>query len=174
MKSRRIGVFGGSFDPPHAGHLHVAKAALRLLKLDELYFVPCGRSAYGKRLSPAATRLRWLRQMSRGLRKARVSKIDLLHAGVSRSYLMLRTLRRLKGKSALFFLMIGRDQVRPFARWKRPAEVARQAQVVVFPRGRQLLSRIEKNIIARFQMLYMKVSRYDISSTALRRVEKAK
>ena len=76
MRLKRIGVFGGSFSPVHHGHLLVARAAFERLKLDELIFIPCGRSAYKKKIMPATLRLKMLRSALRGVKGFKVSDVE--------------------------------------------------------------------------------------------------
>ena len=170
---RRVGLLGGSFDPPHAGHLRLAKISLKRLKLDEVIWLPCGQSAYGKRLSPGASRLRQLRAFLRGQRKMRASALDLKQRGPARTYLTLRRVRKTLGGDHQYFWIMGQDQLRGFPRWKRPAEVAAACQVIVFPRKSRQFSLAENRILKKFGMRKIQVSIYEISSSSIRKAQKA-
>lgn len=90
---QRIGIFGGSFDPPHLGHEALALAALERLSLDELWVIPAGVPVH-RELTPdvdAATRLKWVSAMFEG--RARVRLIDW-EVEASQSVAAVDTLRR--------------------------------------------------------------------------------
>jgi nicotinate-nucleotide adenylyltransferase len=166
VKSRRIGVFGGSFSPIHFGHLFAARAAQRRLKLDEVLFVPCAASAYGKRLLPAAKRLKLLRLALKGLPGFALSDIEIRRGGVSRSVDTIRELAGQAGPAERFFLLIGSDQVGAFPKWKEAGVLARLAQVCILDRpGSPRLKAIEK----KYGMKALKIPQHDISASEIRR-----
>lgn len=133
-KALRIGVFGGSFNPVHLGHLIAARAAVRELRLDRLYLIPCARSADGKALWPAGLRMRLLRASLRGETRIRASDIELRRGGVSRTVETLRLLRAKLGPTAQLFLLIGQDQWSHFDAWREPKAIRSMATLVVIPR----------------------------------------
>lgn len=132
---RRLGLFGGSFDPVHVGHLLMARRALEQLRLDEVWLIPCAQSADGKRLAPGAQRLRWLKRALRGQAGLRVSDIELRRGGVSRTVETLRELRRRLGAGMRFTLLLGQDQAAALPRWKEPKAIAALARLAVFGRN---------------------------------------
>ena len=164
---KRIGIFGGSFNPVHNGHLLLARAAKEALGLDEIVFVPCNQSAYRKKLLPAAVRLKMLRAALRGVKGYSVSDVEIKMGGVSRT---VDTVRALAGRGERLFLLIGEDQVAEFPRWKEAGELARMAKVCVMARpGFKKLPLIHN----KFHFRTLRVSQYEISSTEIRvRVKK--
>lgn len=132
----RIGLFGGSFDPVHIGHLALARAARRELKLDRLYFIPVRKSPLKPGVPRASARARaaMLKLALRGEAAFRVDAWELGRPGPSYTYKTLRHLRR-KHPRAEWFLLLGGDSWRGFRKWRRWREVREAARPVVAGRG---------------------------------------
>lgn len=160
---KRIGLFGGSFDPVHRGHLLLARAALRQLELDEVWFIPCAKSADGKALAPARARLRWLKKSIKGVAAFKVCELELKRGGVSRSITTLRRLKVLWGDRARFTLLMGQDQAVNFHTWKEAEKIPRFAELAAFKRDGQ-----GKMPTSRFRFQWVKSSYVDISSSEIR------
>lgn len=133
--ARRIGVFGGTFNPPHRGHLLLARRVRDRCGLDCVLWVPNSRSPFktGKDLAPAADRLAMARAATAGDAGFAVSEIEIRQGGTSYTVETLRKLREAHPDAALR-LVVGRDQLAGFARWREPEEVVRLAPLIVFPR----------------------------------------
>ena len=115
--SRRIGLFGGSFDPVHDAHLALARQALDELQLDQLRWVPAGHAWQKARaLTPAAQREAMLRLAIAGESRFAIERCELQRPGPS---YMLDTVRELQAAEpdALCFLVIGEDQYRNLHSW---------------------------------------------------------
>lgn len=128
----RVGVFGGTFDPVHVGHLAIANAALEAAPLDRVIFVIAKRSPLKER-APAASeadRLAMLELALAGEPRFSVSRLELDREGPSYT---VDTLERLAGPDALF-LILGGDAIADFPRWKDPDRIARLATLVVAER----------------------------------------
>jgi nicotinate-nucleotide adenylyltransferase len=163
---RRVGIFGGAFNPVHLGHLLVARAAKEALGLDELLFVPCNRSAYGKKLLPAKARLRMLEAALKGQAGLGVSDTEIRRGGISRSIDTLLELRRKQGAGTDFFLLIGEDQVSQFPSWKDAQQLSKLSQICVMARpGFKKSDLIHK----KFHFRTVRVPQYEISSSDIRR-----
>ncbi|MFD2257964.1 nicotinate (nicotinamide) nucleotide adenylyltransferase [Luteolibacter algae] len=132
---RKIGVFGGSFDPVHEGHIHLATLAKEAVELDEVWFLPCGVSPHKMETPPSdgALRAHWLRIAIAGLPWAKVSDIELTAEGPSYSYL---TLRRLSEKYPAndWYWIMGGDQWTALPRWKNSETIAKLASFIVLAR----------------------------------------
>lgn len=131
----RIGIYGGSFDPVHRGHLLVAQAAREELSLDRLCFVPAARSPFkpDQELAPAAMRLRLLRLALAGRPECEVDDLEIRRGGVSYSIDTVRTFKERHPKAELFYL-IGTDHASALNKWKESGELARLAEFVIIPR----------------------------------------
>ncbi|MEX0907418.1 MAG: nicotinate-nucleotide adenylyltransferase [Gemmatimonadota bacterium] len=118
----KIGLFGGTFDPPHAGHLIVAQDALVALGLDGVLFVPAAIPPHklGRSVSPAADRARMLELAIDGDARFGMDPIELRRSGPS---FTIDTVRELMARepSARWTLLIGADQYADFEAWREPA-----------------------------------------------------
>ncbi|HEY7624458.1 MAG TPA: nicotinate-nucleotide adenylyltransferase [Candidatus Limnocylindria bacterium] len=132
MTAKRIGVFGGTFDPIHVGHLAIANAALEDLGLDRVYFVPAAQSPL-KSDAPsasAADRLAMLEQAVREDERFAVSRIEIDRGGPSYT---VDTLEALRSEGDLF-LIVGSDAYAEFGRWREPQRIRDLATIVVAAR----------------------------------------
>jgi len=131
----RIGLFGGSFDPVHLGHLLVAQAAREELELDRLVFIPAACSPFKpeREPSPAAERLRLLRLALAGQAWCEVDDQELRRGGVSYTVETLRDYAR-RFPGATRFYLIGSDHVATLPGWRAADELARLAEFVAIPR----------------------------------------
>ncbi len=131
----RIGLFGGSFDPVHIGHLLVAQAACEELRLDRLVFLPAAQSPFkpGIQPAPAAIRLKMLRLALAGHPHYQIDSQELQRGGISYTIDTLRDYARRFPQSEVFYL-IGADHVPTLPKWRDAEALARLAQFVVIPR----------------------------------------
>lgn len=116
--TRRVGMFGGAFDPPHVAHVALARAALEQLQLDELRIFPTGDAWHkAQALSPAAHRLAMARIAFGELPGAVVDDRELRRQGPTYT---IDTLRELKAElpQARLFLIMGEDQAVSLTRWR--------------------------------------------------------
>ena len=131
----RLGLFGGSFDPVHLGHLLVAQAAVEELGLDRLYFIPAAQSPFKpeNQPSPAAERSRLLRLALAGQTKYEVDEQEIQRGGISYTVDTLRDYARRFPQAGLFYL-VGADNVAKLNEWREADELARLAEFVAIPR----------------------------------------
>jgi nicotinate-nucleotide adenylyltransferase len=128
---KRIGVFGGAFDPPHNAHVALALAALQQLRLDALYVIPTGQAWHKARpLSPAADRLAMCELAFAGLPAVRVDARETQRAGPSYTADTLAELAT-EYPGADLYLVLGADQLLAFKTWHRWEEVLRLATLAV-------------------------------------------
>src|SRR6266545_1935106 len=132
---QRIGLFGGSFDPIHLGHLLVAQAAIEELGLERLYFIPAAQSPFKPENQPApgAERLRLLRLALAGRTNCEVDDQEIKRGGVSYTIDTLRDYARRFPQAELFYL-IGVDNVATLPKWRDAMELARLAEFIAIPR----------------------------------------
>ena len=130
-------LFGGSFDPVHAGHLQMAAAAQRTCGLDEVVFLPAAESPFkqGRRhMFTGEQRLAMLRLATQGLPWARVSGLDLQLPPPSWSWRIVEAWRREQPRAQLFWLL-GTDQWDELHRWGRYDYLVQQLTFIVCHRG---------------------------------------
>lgn len=138
----RIGVFGGSFNPVHVGHLLVAQAAQEELELDTILFVPASISPFKSSddLAPAEARVEWLR-LALGCRPAwEIDQQELERGGVSYTIDTLLDIRR-RQPGASLSVLIGADLAPQLPSWKRSTELANLAEFIIVPRPGQMAAR---------------------------------
>ena len=132
---RRIGLFGGTFDPPHLGHLVLAECARDRLRLDEVRFIPAGRPPHkpGARISGAQHRVAMARLAVRRNPAFTVSTLETRRGGPS---FTIETLRVVAARSpgARLFLLMGGDSLEEFAGWREPEAILRLATLAVAER----------------------------------------
>ncbi len=134
--ARRLGLFGGAFDPPHIAHVALARAALSQLALDELRVFPTGSAWHKARpLSDAVHRLEMARLAFDGLPGVVVDDRELRRVGPTYTVDTLRELHREHPQDTLV-LVIGADQADTFDQWRESAEIARLAIISVAVRPR--------------------------------------
>ena len=128
----RVGVFGGTFDPVHVGHLAIAHAALESVPLDRVLFVLARRSPLKEHgpVASEADRLRMLELAIAGEARFAVSRLELDRDGPSYT---VDTLERLAGKDELF-LILGSDAIADLPRWKDPERIGQLATLLVAER----------------------------------------
>ncbi|MBR6323087.1 MAG: nicotinate-nucleotide adenylyltransferase, partial [Lachnospiraceae bacterium] len=132
---KRVGIFGGSFNPIHNGHLTIAKKAMEACGLSEVRFIPAG-DPYMKRASdvlPALTRLHLTELAVEGLPGFTADPMEVLQEGASYTADTLSQLHEAEPDSH-FFLIVGRDAFMQMPLWKDPARILELADIVVADR----------------------------------------
>jgi len=165
---RRIGVFGGTFDPPHLGHLVLAEWAWARLRRDRVLLVPAGAPPHklGRRLSEPAHRLAMTRLAVRGNPALAVADLEARRAGPSFTVDTLGTLRA-RYPGARLFLLMGADSLADFPTWREPERIARLATLVVAARPRPGAAR-RARLPRGARVVHLDNPLVDISSSALR------
>ena len=134
--SRRIGVLGGSFDPPHLGHLHVARAARRAFDLDHVVFVPAARPPHKplRVLADGGERSAMLEILLRETAWASIWPGELDREGPSFTIHTLEAFRDELGAEVELFLLLGGDNLVGLPEWYRVEELLALARPVVVRR----------------------------------------
>ncbi|MDO8387130.1 MAG: nicotinate (nicotinamide) nucleotide adenylyltransferase [Polaromonas sp.] len=133
--ARRIGMFGGSFDPPHSAHVALARAAVTQLQLDALLIVPTGQAWYKERaLSAPEHRLAMSRLAFDGLERVQVDARELQRPGPSFTIDTLEALQA-ENPGARLYLIIGKDQFAAIQSWHRWQDLVRIAIICIADRA---------------------------------------
>lgn len=163
----KLGVLGGTFDPPHLGHLLAASDAYEQLSLDRLLFVPAASQPLkiGRVTATAAQRLEMTRRLVADDSRFEVDPIEIDRTGLSFSVETLTALASRHPGAELFFL-VGADVLSSFARWREPERVRQLATMVV-------LERVGEGIapppdIPGDAPMTLRTRRVDMSSTEIR------
>lgn len=160
----RIGIFGGSFDPVHTGHLAVAIRAIEQLELDRLYVIPAYLPPHkvSSKTSPFEIRMRWLEMAFEGIDKACVSDYERERGGISYSLFTVRHFSKLH--SCRPFLIVGEDSFVSLDTWFEYEALLEEATIAVYPRNIT-----ERDHSFDGQVIWLDAPRFDISSTEIRK-----
>jgi nicotinate-nucleotide adenylyltransferase len=159
----KLGIFGGTFDPPHAGHLMVAQDAIDVLALDLVLFVPAAVPPHKRHLpiTPAAIRLAMLEAATAGNDRFAIDDLELRREGPSYTVDTLRAIGT-RRPDAHLVLLLGADQYADLDTWREPGEIRRLAQIGVLARGDADTPPPAEGVVA------VPVTRIDLSSTDVR------
>ncbi len=130
----KIAVFGGSFDPPHLGHLAIVKEALKVLKIDLLIIVPTYLNPFKKSFAaPPTLRLRWLQKIFLPYKKVHICNFEI-HQG--RPTYAIETVEYLKRRyaPAKIYYLIGSDNVASLHKWHNYKKLKKEVEFIVFTR----------------------------------------
>ncbi len=167
-RPRRLGVFGGTFDPPHIGHLAVARQLVETEDLDEVVWMPVRIPPHKphRRIAPAGLRLEMVRAVTDGVEGQVVSDLELAREGPSYTVDTLRALRS-EYPDVDPVLILGADQFAELSTWREPEEVARLARLWVLEREGENPRDVDPGVNVQWTSAH--VSRVDVSSSEIRR-----
>jgi nicotinate-nucleotide adenylyltransferase len=170
----KVGVLGGTFDPPHKGHLAIALDARKSLGLSRVIFIPAGQPwlKAGAPVSPAEDRYEMVRLAIAGHPHLAISRIEVDRPGPSYTVDTLEALKSELGSETELYFIIGWDALTQLPQWREAARIVRLARLVAVPRpgySRPDLKAIEKQIpgiSARVDFLDMAM--VEVSATEIR------
>jgi nicotinate-nucleotide adenylyltransferase len=176
MASKRIGIFGGSFDPIHLGHLLMAEQFRSELSLDTVKFIPAKISPFKLNYTPTADkhRLEMLKLAIGAHPNFEIDPIEIQRGGVSYT---IDTVEQLQSNQpdASWFLLIGADSLKDFKKWKSPEKLLQSVQLVVARRGgcpepdwKELDGLASEETLRAIQQIRLDIPVMEISSTAVR------
>lgn len=134
--ARRIGIYGGTFDPVHYGHLLLAEAAREQVGLDEVWFLPTRIPPHKQdvQITDGGLRSEMLEFAIAGVREFKVDRRELRRDGASYTYETLAQLRQDFPDDEFYFIM-GADSFIDFPTWRKPEEILSLAHLIVSNRG---------------------------------------
>jgi nicotinate-nucleotide adenylyltransferase len=161
----KLGIYGGTFDPVHIGHLLVAQAAMEELGLDKLFFIPAAQSPFKveNQIAPAEIRLQLLRLALAGETNCEIDEQEIKRGGISYSIETLRDYAKRFPKAQLFYL-IGADNISQLNEWREADELAKLAEFVAVPRPCEFVAEFPKPFRGRI----LKGFPVEISSSQIR------
>jgi nicotinate-nucleotide adenylyltransferase len=171
---RRIGILGGTFDPPHVGHLWLATLAADAIGLDRVLFMPAAQPPHksGAQMTSAADRLLMTRLAIAGDEAFELTLIEMERSGPSYTIDSVVELRRLYGDEAELFLLMAADSLAQIDGWRQPDELLDRIEWVVGPRPGAALperSALEERFGERAARIHLLDGpSLDVSSTAIR------
>jgi len=162
-------LFGGTFDPPHFGHLIVAQTIFEAEHFDKIVFVPAHIPPHKKerKISSVALRLEMLKIATMDNPNFEISDIELKRGGISYSLETIHTYKEQTGldREDLYYL-IGSDSLKQFQTWQNPKAILKECQLIVAIRPGFRPSDIPNWILAKVQ--FANIPRIEISSTQIR------
>ena len=160
----RVGLFGGTFDPIHNGHLHVARTAKKMCSLDDIIFIPAKISPMKTDRVPHASANDRLEMVRLAIgEEFSVSEIEVKKEGASYTIDTVRAFLEATGESVEYHLLLGGDSVESFAQWKEAPSLIELAPPIVVvrkgfaPEGKKMVG-----------MKILSVPTVDVSSTEIR------
>lgn len=165
---RKIGLLGGTFDPPHKGHLNIAKEALQQLALDEVWLIPTYEPPHKEGAATSGCdRLKMVERMIEPYDCLKVKSIELERKGKSYTIDTINTLKK-RYPDVSFYFIIGADQVNTLDQWYRIEDLVKKVTFVGVERPGVLWE--EKLPVQKIQAIHM-----DVSSTEVRqKIKEAK
>jgi nicotinate-nucleotide adenylyltransferase len=173
----RLGIFGGTFDPVHFGHLALAEECLAVAGLDEVWLVPAASPPHkgGKKLSRFDQRKEMLELAIAGNEKFKVEPMEADRPGPSFTIDTLEEIRKRKPNDELF-LIIGGDSALEFSTWKDPSKIASLATIIVrirpgviMPTEQEFISQLGKELGVPPKVIFVAGPPYlDVSSSLLK------
>jgi nicotinate-nucleotide adenylyltransferase len=169
----KLGLLGGTFDPPHNGHLQLAREAARALQLEQVVFIPARQPPHklDDPVSPLKARVAMLKRALEGHPDFVISMMEAERAGPSYTVDTLRELRRELGPNALIYFIMGEDSLVNLPTWNEPQEIIRLCRPVVLQRpGYDLdLDALEKKVPGiKERVVMVDAPELDISSSDIR------
>ena len=169
VKKKRIGILGGSFDPPHKGHLQISKLAIRKLSLDYIYWCVTKKNPLKKKaFFSLSERIKKSKIITRKEKKIKIKFFE----DKIKSTNTVNLIKYLKGekKSDIFFFIIGSDNLIKFHKWKNWKLLLELTKIVVFSR-KDYDKKAKKSVIMKQvkKIIFIKNRPINISSTQIRK-----
>ena len=163
----KIGILGGTFDPPHKGHFYISKVALKKLKLNKILWVITKKNPLkNKPHLKIQERIKLSKEITKKNKKISVKYFD----DKIRSNITFNLLNYLKKKTkANLFFLIGADNLKKFHKWKNWKQIPKLAKIVVFPRENYSFSSIATKKLHKRDFIYIKSRKINISSSIIRK-----
>lgn len=174
-KNKKIGVLGGTFNPVHLGHMHMAESAIEHLNLDRVVFMAAGIPPHKKldfNTSPE-DRLNMLKLAIEGNPKLFIDDYEAYMDEKAYSYLSLQRIHKALSKSSEIFFIIGADSLMQLDKWKYPEKLFAMCTFTVIPRGEYTKAQCENKIdelnkVYNGEIVYIDCKKFNMSSTKAR------
>ncbi len=163
----KICLFGGTFDPPHIGHLLLAQTIIEEECFDKVLFIPAYQPPHKNKISPVQDRVEMLKLAVKENPNFEISEIELKRGGVSYTIDTIKALKdKLKISSDNCYYLMGSDTLLDFQSWKKPREILKECRVIVAIRPGFRPSDLAPWILHRIH--FSNSPRFEISSSNIR------
>ena len=166
---KRIGIFGGSFDPPHRGHLEISKLSIKVLSLDKVYWCVTKKNPFKKKtFFSLTTRIKNSKLLTNKVEKIKIKFFEDRIKSAN-TIDLIKHLKN-KNKNYIFFLIIGSDNLIKFHKWKKWKDLVKLIEIVVFSRKDYDKKAKKSAIIKQVKKItFIKHKATNISSTQIRK-----
>ena len=167
--NNKIGIFGGSFDPPHKGHLEISKIAIKKLSLNKLYWCITKKNPFKTQtLFSLSERIKKSKNITKKIKKIKIKYLDKKIKS-SNTIDLINYLNKINKKN-IFFLIIGSDNLINFHKWKKWKLLTELTKIVVFSR-KDYDIKAKKSVIVKSmkKIIFIKNKQINISSTQIRK-----
>jgi len=170
-KNIKIGILGGTFDPPHKGHLHISRIALKKLKLNKLIWAITKKNPLKKKpYLKIKTRIKLSKKITSKYKKIFVHSFDSKIKSVN-TFDLLNHIKKNQKRTKLYFL-IGADNLVKFHKWKNWKKIPKLAKIVFFPRDNYLIRKskyIVLKTLKKKDLIYINSKKVNFSSSLIRK-----
>ena len=167
----KIGILGGTFDPPHKGHLHISKVALKKLKLNKIIWVVTKKNPLkNKPFFDINIRIKLSKKILKNHKKIVVKYFD--NKIESKNTYDLLNLLKKNNKKANFFFLMGADNLINFHKWYKWKKIPEIAKIAVFSRAnysKKALNSVASKKLKKQKWIYIKSKKVNISSSLIRK-----
>jgi len=169
LKEKKIGIFGGSFDPPHNGHLKISKLVIKELLLDQVYWCVTKKNPFKKKsFFSLSERIKKSKILTSKVKKIKIKYFENKIKSTN-TIDLIRYLQK-KNKKKVFYLIIGSDNLIKFHKWKNWNLVSKLAKIVVFSRKDYDKKAKKSAIMMKLKKItFIKNKPINISSTQIRK-----
>ena len=170
-----IGIYGGSFDPIHFGHIALAKKAKAELSLSKIIFIPTKKQPFKLDKTPASCedRVNMIRLTVKDNPDFSVSMLEIEREGISYTFETLRSIRRLYGEDVSYYLILGADSFLDIERWHKADEILSSCNLAVGIRPGTSIEKLDitkERIQKQYQtnIIFLNNKELEISSTQIK------
>lgn len=170
-KKKYIGLFGGSFDPPHKGHLKISKESIKILRLNRLFWTITKKNPFKKKsFFSLEERIQKCKKITKG---NKIIKVEFLEK-VVKSNKTIDVVKYLlkKNKNSYIYLILGSDSLIEFHKWKQFRQILKLCKLVIFSRkgfDKKAKSSVFFKYLGDKKIIYIKNHKINISSSIIRK-----
>ena len=163
----KICIFGGTFDPPHIGHLLIAQTVCEVEDFDKILFVPAYSPPHKNQITDIEHRINMVKIAIRDNPKFEYSDVDVIRKGTSYTFdTIVDIKKRMNVSKDEIYYLIGSDSLIDFKNWKKPRKILREAKVIVAIRPGFSPSDIPHWILQ--EVHFANIPRFELSSSTIR------
>lgn len=163
----KICIFGGTFDPPHIGHLLIAQTVCEVEDFDKILFVPAYSPPHKNQITDIEHRINMVKIAIRDNPKFEYSDVDVIRKGTSYTFdTIVDIKKRMSVSKDEIYYLIGSDSLIDFKNWKKPRKILREAKVIVAIRPGFSPSDIPHWILQ--EVHFANIPRFELSSSTIR------